>query len=127
VPIPAGFITGCAVESPTQGLSGAPLGVVTGCVTGIQSGNGTTRGGTLNATSPTTFTYTAPADFTGVDTFTYEAVGVDAVGNTALQSGPITMTVNVAPPVPTLSPWAAASMMVGLLLVGARALRGRFV
>ena len=127
LPIPSGFITNCTPPG-NPGLGPAP-GAVTGCVTGLSTTTGatvTTSHGTLSP-SGSTIAYTPNPGYIGPDSFTYYVTGVNTDGSKALSSGAVTMNVTVALPVPTLSPWAIAMMIAGLLLIGTRMLRGRFV
>jgi hypothetical protein len=102
VPVPLGAITGCKNEgNPGQGPG--PTAVV-GCITAIGLGpfniptSETTAHGHL-AKDGNTVKYTPDANFTGMDTFTYDAFGVNTDGSTALDSGPVTVDVVIAAPV----------------------------
>jgi hypothetical protein len=90
VAMPAGYITSCsAVGNP--GL-GPVAGAVYGCVTKIIAGSVSPSHGALS-TSGNTLLYTPTAGYAGADTFTYQAEGVNCDGNTALNSGDITVNV----------------------------------
>src|SRR5262249_41583241 len=98
VPVPAGSLSGCsAVGNPSAGP--AP-GAVYGCVTGIiRSTTIAPSHGTL-AVSANTLRYTPNPGYTGPDTFTYQAVGVNNDGSQALDSGDVTVQVTVTAAVP---------------------------
>jgi hypothetical protein len=137
VPVPAGSITGCQANQGNPG-AGPPAGIVNGCVTMVsdvppQGAPLSTQPlhGTLIRSGPTGLQYKANAGYVGPDSFTYYALGVntDTTNPTlpSLASGQITMNVHVADPVPTLSSWAIALTMAGLLATGVWMLRRRSV
>jgi len=92
VAVPAGSISSCSAVG-NAGL-GPVAGAVYGCVTGVVRGSISPAHGTLS-TSGNTLLYTPTAGYYGPDTFTYQAVGVNNDGNTALNSGDITVNVTV--------------------------------
>jgi hypothetical protein len=128
VPVPAGSITGCGAQgNPGQG---PPASAVPGCITRIQQGGAGPSHGTLTV-SGTTIRYTPTAGYTGPDTFSYQALGVNTDGLTALDSGNVTVqvTVSAAPvataSVPALGTWGMALLCVLLVLAGTKALARR--
>jgi hypothetical protein len=128
VPVPAGSITGCGAQgNPGQGPSAS---AVSGCITRIQHGGVAPSHGTL-AVSGTTIRYTPTAGYTGTDTFSYQALGVNTDGADALNSGNVTVqvTVSAAPSttasVPALGTWGMALLCVLLVLAGTKALARR--
>jgi hypothetical protein len=128
VPVPAGSVSSCssggAAGNPGQG---PPAGAVLGCVTGIIQGLVHPAHGTLTAPTATTLRYTPTGGYTGPDTFTYEAVGVNTDGNTALESGEITVQVTVSSAAPiTPAPSTIVLVFLGIASLAAfYALRGR--
>jgi hypothetical protein len=123
IPVPAGAISGC---SPVGNAGQGPVaGAVYGCITGITNGLVAPAHGTLTR-SGNTLLYTPTAGYSGPDTFTYEALGVNNDGSNALNSGEVTVQVTVtAPPstlnTPTLTGWGMLFLSAGLLLFGMRA------
>lgn len=112
VPVPAGSVSGCS--SPGSALGPAP-GAVYGCVTSIRQATAPAHG-TLT-TSGNALLYTATAGFTGTDTFTYEAYGVNNDGPSTLQSGPVTVTVTVIPSGTPLPPtWSLLLLGIACLV-----------
>ncbi len=90
VAMPAGYISSCsAAGNPGEG---PVAGAVYGCVTKIVAGTVGPSHGALS-TSGNTLLYTPTAGYAGSDTFTYQAEGVNNDGNTALNSGDITVNV----------------------------------
>jgi hypothetical protein len=143
VPIPAGSISGCQADQGNPG-EGTPPGIITGCVAGGSENPdfivtpadaprpAQPQHGTLTQVTPTTLQYTPDPGYLGPDSFGYYALGMNTqdiprAGFFGLYTGPITMNVMVVPAAPTLSPWAIALLAAGLLLIGARLLRGRLV
>jgi hypothetical protein len=116
VPVPAGSVTGCTAAGNAG--HGPPAGAVLGCITGIGVGasanvvhpsHGTVAG------SGNTLRYTPTAGYTGPDTFTYEALGVNTDGNSNLNSGDVTVNVTVTIPLtPTPAPPTVILVLVGL-------------
>jgi hypothetical protein len=92
IPIPAGSVSSCSVVG-NPGI-GPVAGVVYGCVVGVVKGSVSPSHGTL-ITSGKTIQYTPTAGYSGTDTFTYEAYGVDDDGTSALRSGEVTVNVTV--------------------------------
>jgi hypothetical protein len=90
VAVPAGSVSSCTAVG-NAGL-GPAAGAVVGCVTGITRGSVSPAHGALT-TSGNTYLYTPAAGYSGADTFTYQAYGVNTDGNTALNSGEITVNV----------------------------------
>jgi hypothetical protein len=90
VPVPAGSIGGCTVGGNSS-LGPAP-GAQYGCITGVKRGGTAPGHGTLS-TSGNTILYTPAAGYSGPDTFSYQAEGVNADGSTALNSGNVTVQV----------------------------------
>jgi len=93
VPVPAGSISNC-VSAGSSGLGPKPSDIL-GCVKGIWS-SGSPNHGSLVA-SGNTLKYTPTAGYSGSDTFTYQAYGINTDGNFALNSGNITVQVTVLP------------------------------
>jgi Bacterial Ig domain len=99
VPVPAGSVSGCTALG-NAGTGPAP-GAVLGCITGIGVG---TSGHVVHpshgtvAVNGNTLQYTPTAGYTGTDTFTYEALGVNTDGPSALNSGDVTVNVTVTVP-----------------------------
>jgi len=124
VPVPAGSLTGCTVGG-NSGI-GPTASAVYGCVNGIIAGSVTPSHGTLT-TSGHTLKYTPTSGFSGTDTFTYEAYGVNTDGSNALESGEITVQVTVTPPVSTTpAPPTGTLVFLGILgLAIFHTLRGR--
>jgi len=116
LPVPAGSVSGCS--APGNFLTGPAAGAIVGCITGIIAGGTNPAHGTLTA-SGNTLRYTPAANYTGTDTFTYEAVGVNTDGSNALESGPVTVTVTVSAPVlftPLPPTWTL--LLLGIAIVG---------
>jgi hypothetical protein len=127
VPVPAGSISGCTVGG-NPGLGPAP-GAVYGCIGRILQTGAAPGHGTLSV-SGNTIRYTPNPGYQGPDTFHYQARGVNADGASALNSGTVTVQVNVTSPsvpVPTLGAWGMALLFGSLLLFGARAVARRTV
>src|SRR5208337_3202828 len=82
--------TSCS--APGNSGLGPVAGAVFGCVTKIVAGSVHPAHGALS-TSGNTLLYTPTAGYAGADTFTYQAEGVNCDGNTALNSGDITVNV----------------------------------
>jgi hypothetical protein len=119
VPVPAGSVSGCSAAGNAG--AGPVAGAVYGCITGVIKGSNPAHGSL--STSGNTLTYTPTAGYGGSDTFTYQAQGVNNDGNTALNSGNVTVQVTVpAPPaaVPTLGVWGLFILSGALLLFGLR-------
>lgn len=120
VPVPAGSISGCGTQgNPAQG---PPPGTINGCITSIGKGligAVAPSHGTLS-TSGNTLRYTPNSGYTGPDTFTYQAFGINTDGSNALNSGNVSVqvTVTAATPtgVPTLGAWGML-LLCGLLLL----------
>jgi hypothetical protein len=117
VPVPAGSISGCTAGGNAG--QGPPAGAVLGCITRIQAGLVHPSHGTL-AASGNTIRFTPAAGYTGPDTFSYEALGVNTDGATALNSGEVTVnvTIPIAAPPATPVPSSAILMLVGLAAFG---------
>jgi hypothetical protein len=116
VPVPLGSVSSCssggAAGNPGQG---PPAGAVLGCVTGIIQGFVHPAHGTLTAPTSSTLLYTPTGGYTGPDTFTYEAVGVNTDGSSALESGEITVQVTVTQAAPsTPAPSTLVLMFLGI-------------
>ena len=127
VPIPAGSITGCPV-APVNGGGGPPAGTIYGCITSVTAGATAPAHGVLQVVG-STIRYVPTAGFSGTDTFTYEAHGIDDDATTALESGEVTVTVtvgNAAVPTPALTTWGMVILGAALLLFGMKA-AGRYV
>jgi hypothetical protein len=135
VPVPAGSITGCQSNQGSPG-TGPSSSIITGCTTSVSDlpPQGTPLStqpvhGTLTRGGPTGLLYTAHNGYVGPDSFTYYALGVNTDTTNpsfpSLSSGQITMNVTVTYPVPTLTSWATALMLGGLLLVGIGLVRRR--
>jgi hypothetical protein len=124
VPVPVGSLTGCTVGG-NAGI-GPTASAVYGCVNGIIAGLTSPVHGTVT-TSGNTLKYTPTSGFTGTDTFTYEAYGVNADGSNALESGEITVQVTVTAPVSsTPAPPTVNLVFLGILgLAIFHTLRGR--
>ena len=90
VAVPAGSVSSCTAVG-NSGL-GPAAGAVVGCVTGIQKGLVAPSHGALS-TSGNTLLYTPTTGYSGSDTFTYQAVGVNTDGSSSLDSGEITVSV----------------------------------
>jgi Bacterial Ig domain/IPTL-CTERM motif len=122
VPVPAGSITGCGAQGNPG--AGPPPGAVPGCITRIVLGGVSPSHGTIS-TSGNTLQYTPAAAYTGPDTFTYQALGINTDGPNALNSGNVTVNVTVNAPavtsVPTLGEWGMFLLFGLLMLYGARA------
>ena len=72
-----------------------------------------------------TLRYQPTVGYSGPDTFTYNAEGVNNDGNTALLSGPVTVQVTApagTTAVPTLGAWGLFILAGALLLFGLRGL-----
>jgi uncharacterized protein with beta-barrel porin domain len=114
IPVPAGSITGCGTQaSEGNAGQGPPASAVAGCVTSIARGSGGTVApshGTLT-TSGNTLLYTPTAGFAGIDTFTYQALGPNTDGSTALSSGNVTVTMDVFHTIDTAVPSYNASAL----------------
>jgi hypothetical protein len=123
VPVPAGSITGCTVGG--NPATGPAAGTTHGCVTGlVRSGTPPSHGTLKN--SGNTLEYTPEAGYTGSDTFSYQALGTNTDGASALRSGSVTVQVSItAAAVPALGTWAMALLCGFLLLSGVRALARR--
>jgi hypothetical protein len=126
VPIPAGSVSGCS--APGNAGQGPVAGAVYGCVTGLIQVGANPAHGSLSITGHT-LTYTPTPGFSGSDSFTYEAQGVNNDGTYYLNSGPVTVqvTVTAAPTVPTLGAWGLFILMGALLLFGMRAAKRQMV
>jgi hypothetical protein len=126
VPVPAGSISGCS--APGNFGQGPVAGAVYGCVTGLIKVGANPAHGSLTTTGHT-LTYTPTAGYSGSDTFTYEAQGVNNDGTYSLNSGPVTVQVtDTAPPtVPTLGAWGLFILSGALLLFGLRAVKRQTV
>ena len=126
VPVPAGSVTGCTVGG-NSGTGPAP-GAVYGCITGVIASGTAPSHGTLSI-SGNTIKYTPTNGYSGPDTFQYQAVGVNADGPNALNSGLVTVqVVDIAAAVigvPTLGVWGMALLCGLLLLFGVKALSRR--
>lgn len=97
VPVPAGSVASCSAVG-NSGM-GPAAGAVYGCVTQVVkallvSETIAPAHGTLT-TSGNTLLYTPANGYIGTDTFTYQALGVNNDGTTALDSGDVTVTVTV--------------------------------
>jgi hypothetical protein len=125
IPAPAGAVSGC---SPVGNGQNGPLpGAIYGCITDVQAGSVSPTHGTLTV-SGNTLTYTPTSGYTGPDTFTYRAQGVDNNGTTRLNSGDVTVHVTVsaggtpgAVGTPALGTWMMLLLCGGMLLLGIRA------
>ena len=101
LPVPAGSVTGCT--APGNSGQGPAPGAVVGCVTGIIAGTTAPAHGTLTTSGNTLIYHPAPG-YIGVDSFNYQAVGLNTDGTNALNSGNVTVTVNetvAVAPLPT--------------------------
>jgi len=117
--VPAGSVTGCTAPG-NPGLGPTPSAVV-GCVTAITKCLFCTETiapshGTLT-TSGNSLLYTPNVGYSGPDTFTYQAEGVNTDGNTALDSSNVTVTVTV-PVSTTPVPSSLLLMLAGLAITG---------
>jgi hypothetical protein len=124
VPQPAGSLSGCTVGGNAG--SGPAPGAQYGCITGITTVGAPTHGALSRL--GTMLLYTPNYGYSGADTFTYQAVGVNADGASALNSGTVTVNVTdtpVAIPTPTLGTWGMAILCVLLILFGTRGLARR--
>jgi uncharacterized protein with beta-barrel porin domain len=95
IPVPAGSVTGCT--APGNAGHGPSATDVVGCVTSVKTGSGSIihpTHGTL-VTSGNTLRYTPTSGFVGIDTFTYQAFGVNTDGTSALSSGNVAVTMDV--------------------------------
>lgn len=122
VPVPAGSISGCS--APGNGGTGPVAGAVFGCITVLTTGISAPGHGSL-VLYGNTLRYTPTPGYSGTDTFTYEALGVNNDGSTALNSGVVTVQVTVptAPVgIPTLGFWGLFILTGALLLFGLRGL-----
>jgi hypothetical protein len=122
---PAGSVIGCSAVGSAQ--NGPLPGAVYGCITAIQAGSVAPTHGSLTI-SGTSLTYTPTSGYTGPDTFTYRAQGVDNNGSTRLNSGDVTVHVTVsaggttgAVATPALGTWMMMLLCVGMLLLGVKA------
>jgi large repetitive protein len=117
VPIPAGAVTGCGAQG-NPGV-GPASSVVSGCTTAIGLGpflsppSITTAHGTVT-TSGNALLYTPNPGYVGPDTFTMQVFGVNTDGNTALNSGNVTVNVTVGT-VPT-TPAPSSLILTGIAL-----------
>lgn len=93
VPIPPGSVSGCVVTGNSG--TGPTATDVVGCTTAVIHGTGTNPSHGTLATSGSTITYTPTSGFTGFDTFTYQAQGINSDSNTSLNSGNITANVTI--------------------------------
>jgi hypothetical protein len=114
VPVPAGSVTGCS--TPGNSGAGPVAGAVFGCITGIVSSAAPSHG-TLTA-SGNTLKYTPNGSFTGTDTFSYQALGVNNDGSNALNSGSVVVQVTAPAPAPALGTWGMMLAALGLLAAG---------
>ncbi|HEX7919699.1 MAG TPA: autotransporter domain-containing protein [Bradyrhizobium sp.] len=108
--VPAGSITGCGAQgNPGQG---PPASAVSGCINQIIKGFGNVNPshGTLT-TSGNSLLYTPTLGFVGIDTFTYQATGVNTDGQHALNSGNVTVTMDVFHTIDTAVPSYNASAL----------------
>ncbi len=121
VPVPAGSISGCS--APGNSGLGPVAGAVYGCTTGVTKASDPSHG-TLSTTG-NSITYTPTGGYNGTDTFTYYAMGVNNDGNSALNSGAVTVTVTDTAAVPALSWWGLLILTGALLLFGLRAMARR--
>ena len=122
VPVPAGSISGCSAAGNPS--AGPVAGAVFGCITGVTLGGLSPSHGTLTVVG-NTLKYQPTAGYSGPDTFTYNAEGVNNDGNTALLSGPVTVQVTApagTTAVPTLGAWGLFILAGALLLFGLRGL-----
>jgi hypothetical protein len=103
VPVPLGSVHGCPV-APVNGGNGQPAGTQYGCITGVIAGRMAPSHGMLSTTG-STISYTPTLGYTGSDTFSYQAVGIDDYGVAGLNSGDVivNVTVSATPPVPTVT------------------------
>jgi hypothetical protein len=126
ITVPAGSLSGCP-PAPVNGGYGPPATTVYGCVTAAVPGSVSPSHGTLNcAETSLSCTYTlTDANFSGVDTFTVQAAGIDDYSVTALRSSDITVNATAPPTAPTLGTWGL--LLSALLLggVGCQAIRRR--
>jgi hypothetical protein len=128
VPVPAGSLSGCTVGG-SPGLGAAPAALY-GCINRIIQTGAAPSHGSLSV-SGTTIQYTPTPGYSGPDTFSYQAFGVNADGATALNSGTVSVQVTVTAAsaavasVPTLGAWGMAILCGVLLLVGGKALARR--
>lgn len=113
--VPAGSVTPCP----------ATFGCVTAGVVGsIHPAHGTLTFSGLNAR------YAPATGFSGTDTFTIQALGINNDGAQALDSGDISVSVTVGPPapsVPALGTWGMIALAGLLVLAGSRWMRTRTV
>lgn len=110
IPVPTGAVSACTV--PGNSAKGPAASDVTGCptaVSALSSGQVNPSHGTLTATG-SSLLYTPTAGYVGTDTFTYQVLGVNTDGQTALSSGAVNATVNVgaAPAVTSIAPSSGA-------------------
>ncbi len=110
VPVPAGSVSGCSAAG-NEG-TGPVAGAVYGCITAVTKGSNPAHG-TLT-TSGNTILYNPTAGYSGTDTFTYEAMGVNNDGSQSLESGPVTVTVTVQAPGGTPAPPTVLLVLVAL-------------
>ncbi len=117
VPVPVGSISGCS--APGNGAAGPTAAAIYGCIIGIIPGSVSPSHGALSSPTATTLRYTPANGYTGSDTFTYQAVGVNNDGNTALNSGDVTVQVTVtSAPATTPAPPTVILSILGLGLIG---------
>ncbi len=100
VPVPAGAVTSCS--GPGNAATGPVAGAVYGCITAISKGTANPSHGTV-AVSGNTLQYTPNAAYSGTDSFTYDANGLNNDGSRSLDSGPVTVSATVAPAAPVLT------------------------
>jgi Big-like domain-containing protein len=126
ITLPASAVSGC---SPVGDGQNGPLpGAIYGCITAIQAGSVSPAHGTL-VVSATSIQYTPTSGYTGPDTFTYRAEGVDNNGTVRLNSGDVTVHVTVsaaggstgAVATPALGTWMMLLLCAGMLLLGVKA------
>lgn len=125
VPLPPGSVSGC---SPVGNAGLGPVaGAVYGCTTRVFPDSVAPFHGTLSL-SAMTIVYTPSANYSGPDTFTYQVVGINDDGSTALSSGTVTAQVTVgAKPasVPALGAWGLLLLCLALVLFGMKAIAFR--
>jgi hypothetical protein len=119
VPIPAGSVTGCGAQGNSS--QGPPNSAVPGCTTAIGLGpfrfptSITTAHGTVTNSGSNGLLYTPNTGYVGPDTFTMQVFGVNTDGNTALNSGNVTVNVTVGT-VPT-TPAPPSLILTGIALL----------